>query len=330
AGAAVYSGIEDENRFKTSNQCEIAYRKARGGDELSSFGDFIAVSGVVNAKLAKYIKTQVSDGIIAQDYTPEAHKILSKKKNASYVMLQGHYCDPRTQQQVEYRELGGIALSQPVNKEFITFDDLSESKIVTNRTNFTIQEKNDLLLASICLKFAQSNNVGLVWEGQIIGLSAGQQSRIHSVRLAVRKAKVWLLKNDPKIKEIFKSVDIGLKDGIQHQLKANTIIRIIEHLLGDTLTKHERKDISGLFGVGYIPEDVLTRAVRGWEQTHNNKICAASDAFFPFRDNIDSLSKIGVTAIAQPGGSIRDQAIIDACDEYNIAMACHGKRMFTH
>lgn len=321
AGAAIYS-----SQFKQPDQqpsdSEKAYRRAWNGDPMSSFGNFIAISGVVDESLAKYICTQVSDGIIAQSYTPDALNLLKKKKKGNYVILQGEY--PMDVPLIEFREMYGVSISQPVNKVNIDVNDLSCTNRITHKKTLTTNEHNDLLMANICIKYAQSNNISLVKNGQLIGMSAGQQSRIHSVRLSIHKAKVWLLRNDPKIEELF---DNELEKNIKSQERINILIRLIEHCLGDELTIQEKKQYKTFFK-GMIPDYKLVNIINHYDWS-SSKISMASDGFFPFRDNIDSAAVL-VTAIIQPGGSIRDDEIIEACNEYGIVMVCHGKRMFTH
>ena len=329
AGAAIYLKSDNPDVLGTSSECEVAYRKARGGDPMCSFGDFIAISGVVDKSLAQYIKGQVSDGIIAQNYTSEARDILSKKKKGGYVMLQGQWQGYIPNNPIEIREMYGMSISQPINIQKIEWNDFTEDNIYTKRKRFNDSEKSDLMLANTCLKYAQSNNVALALGGQLIGISAGQQSRIHSVKLAVHKSKVWLLRHDDDIKELFKK---SLNNNVKSQQKVNLVMRLIEYALGDDLTDHERTDYSKLFKNAIIPDKELFKIVKNykWNDTEVGDICLASDAFFPFRDSIDCASKIGVTAITQPGGSIRDRDIFKACDKYDIVMSCHNKRIFTH
>lgn len=291
---------------------------------MSSFGDFIAITGIITPELARYISPLVSDGIIAYNYYPEAVDILRKKKQGKYVMISA---DHNTQiPDIEFREMYGIVLSQPVNRETIEWIDLDESNIVTKRKDLSISEKQDLMLANLCLKYAQSNNVALALDGQLIGISAGQQSRIHSVRLATHKAQVWLLRNDSDINRYFKPII----QRMNYQDAVNLKMRLIEHLLGYKLTTNEKTMYENKYGINSNVLLSLADLFMDCIDKKRDAISLASDAFFPFRDNIDCASQVGVTAIVQPGGSVRDKDVIEACDEYNISMVCHNKRMFTH
>lgn len=311
-----------------------AYLKARNGDPVSSFGDFIAVSDNVSIDLAKYIKGIVSDGIIAPGYDKSALNILKRKKKGKYVVMKATVnSKTRSQEELEFREMCGIALSQPINRERITLEDFNNDNIVTSRKTGTQKEKQNLLLANTTLKYAQSNNVALAYDGQIIGISAGQQSRIHSVRLSVSKAKVWLLNNDGQINMLFDWIKSLLSD-INSQEFQNFKIRLIEHCLGERLNTQEYVHFSKKFNFKCEILDcviqIIESAIKKYDFKKTKGISLASDAFFPFRDNIDCASNIGVSAVAQPGGSLRDEDVIQACNDHNMIMYCHGKRMFTH
>jgi phosphoribosylaminoimidazolecarboxamide formyltransferase / IMP cyclohydrolase len=324
AGAAIVVN-DDFKKYPEANgdTALIAYIKARNGDPMCSFGDFIAISNCVTPELAKYIAPLVSDGIIASDFDPKAIDILKKKKKGNYVILSAELNSKIPD--IEYREMYGIAISQPVNHETIQWNDLRESNIVTKRKTLTSLEKEDLMLANMSLKYAQSNNVAIAFEGQLIGISAGQQSRIHSVRLATRKAQVWLLRNEVNINDYFKQI----KDKMCYQDAVNVKMRIIEHFLGDVLTYNETALYYEKYGIDNKFLNGLRQIISDYSNTHAS-LSLSSDAYFPFRDSIDCASKIGVTAISQPGGSIRDENVINACDEYKMTMICHNKRMFTH
>jgi phosphoribosylaminoimidazolecarboxamide formyltransferase/IMP cyclohydrolase len=330
AGAAVKldSDVEKYPEEAKHDHFLIAYKKAREGDPMCSFGDFIAISGLVTETLARYIAPLVSDGIVARDFMPEAIEILKKKKKGNYVMIQAEKVSADELPDIEFREMYGIGISQPVNKETIEWDDFKLENIVSNRKTLTKYEKDNLMMANTCLKYAQSNNVALAVDGQLIGISAGQQSRIHSVRLAARKAEVWMLRNEPEVSQFFEHVT----DRMPHQDAINLKTRLIEDFLGDELTYLEKKMYKSIYGIDDLFLLNLYAVIKSC--THNNDpphgIALASDAFFPFRDNIDCASKVHVSAIAQPGGSIKDDDVTTACNEYNIAMIHHGKRMFTH
>ncbi len=182
------------------------------------------------------------------------------------------------------------------------------------------------MLANLSLKYSQSNNVAMAYDGQLIGISAGQQSRIHTVRLCTRKAQLWLLRHTRYVNHIFQSTMVN---GMNGQTRTNVIIRLLEYVLGDKLTKNEESHLQMYFKDGRIPYTLLDRI--GMKDVSSSiEVSMASDAFFPFRDNIDCASTAHIKAIAQPGGSTRDQYVIDACNEYGISMVCHNKRMFTH
>lgn len=308
-----------------------AYRKARDCDPLCSFGDFIAISHTVDEETAEYIKTEVSDGIIAPEYTPKALEILKEKKGGNYVILQNHanlsyYC------KTEIRELYGFALIQQPNIMSFNREDFRTS--VTHQQP-TLQDIDNMMFANICLKYGQSNNVAIATQGQLIGMSAGQQSRIHSTRLACHKAKVWLHRQNPELRDFinYNVVDSVLK---QRQTRTNIIIRVIEHFLGYPIQDKELHAVEESFK--YPMDFVFDRILDYMEQhtqqyikgNQHNLLGMASDAFFPFRDNIDCAAQLGVRAIAQPGGSNRDKEIIQACEEYDISLICHKKRMFMH
>lgn len=331
AGAAVvlYSDLEKYKKYKDEPYL-IAYKKAREGDPMSSFGDFIAIDGKVTKELAKFIMPLVSDGIIANSYSDEALDLLSKKKKGKYVMIEADkQFDPK--EDVEFKEMYGIVLSQPVNKEAIQWSDLQDKNIVSARKQITKVERNNLMVANLSLKFSQSNNVSIAHEGQLIGISAGQQSRIHSTRLATDKATVWLFRNDSCISDTFSTMMID----IPYQDSVNLQIRFIEDYLGhhkigvkelkylETRYNITKKDIVNLY-------DLFKQRVQDDDGSNPHGVCLASDAFIPFRDNVDYASKVHVSAIVQPGGSVKDNDVTQASDEYNMAMIHHGKRMFTH
>lgn len=286
---------------ETASPALNAYVRARNGDPLCSFGDFIGISATVDATLARVIRGHVSDGIIAPDYTPEALDILKQKKKGKYVVLRYDKDNSTTAAatpEVEFREIGGIAVSQQRNIQQITDADLTPEKIVTakfisQRVSKT-QPKLDLVVANAALKFAQSNNVACAYQGQIIGLSAGQQSRVHSVRLACHKARVWINRHSATSLSLVHSLS-----NEPFQEKINKTTAIAEEAVS-------------------LESDV----VQG--------IVLASDAFFPFPDSITEANKVGVRFISQPGGSLRDKEVIEECDRHGIVMYFTGKRIFTH
>lgn len=323
AGVAILTN--NDNRDGFISDCDYVYRKARNCDPLSSYGDFIAISGIVDKTMAQYIYKQVSDGVVAYGVTPDALSILSKKKKGKYVILQGEF--PTSRHSIEYRELFNISIAQPVNTLCINWHDLAEKNRVTRKKDISSQELNDLMLANTCLKYAQSNNVSIAYRGHVIGISAGQQSRIHSVRLATHKSNVWLLRESRHVKDI---IDSHVCPSIKGQQRVNLTIRLIEHVLGAPLTTQEILYYKPMTSQFDKMLDALTKIKTTNDGGYNLPLAAASDAFFPFRDNIDCLSGIGVSVIGQPGGSIKDKEVIDACNEYGITMVMHGKRVFTH
>lgn len=304
--------------------CTQAYIKARNCDPMSSFGDFIALSGHVTDETANVIKQYVSDGIVAPSYDKLAIDILKHKKNGKYVILQADdsYVN---KQSVEYRELYGFAISQAPNNTTFDYNDF-ESNICVTPKQPSKNEISDLIFASICLKYGQSNNVSLAIDGQLIGMSAGQQSRIHSTRLACAKAKVWMYRQCSTVNDVFEKY---LKPSLTKQDKVNTIIRVLEHFFGAKMSHIELRCVEKQFKNDTVPLLDIGEVLLS-ENIDNFKCVMASDAFFPFRDNIDCAATIGVTAISQPGGSNRDKDIINACNDYGISMFFHGKRMFTH
>ena len=293
----------------------IAYLRARNSDPMSSFGDFIAIYGTVDEELALLIKREVSDGIIALDYTEDAMSILKGKKRGKYIILKG---TPITNEFLqEYREMGGFCLSQTPNCAVSTMNYLSD--IVTTTNTLSELDKINLVVANTSLKYAQSNSVAYAYDGQLVGLGAGQQSRVDCVKLAGRKTDIWFLRSHPKVLSLHSKFVPKTK----RQTKVNACIRYIE---GD-FTPIEKTHWDQLF---IEPIEPLTEEEKRDYLSTLQNVALASDAFFPFRDNIDHCSKRGVSCIVQPGGSIADPQIIEACDEYNITMAFSGTRVFTH
>lgn len=297
----------------SSSDVSLAYLRARNADPMSSFGDFAAVSQIVDVSLAQILKFEVSDGIIAPDYEPEALEILKAKKNGRYLILKGNLnMKPLTD---EWRELHGVCLQQKRNNTLFTTNNLGE--ITTKNKNLPDDASRDLILASICLKYTQSNSVGFALNGQMIGIGAGQQSRVECVKLAGRKAGLWYLRQHPKV------LGLQFKKGTKRQNRINARVRYIE---GD-MTQNEYYSWKEQFEV--IPEP-LTSDEKSVFLKNLSGVCLSSDAFFPFRDSIDHASKYGVTYITQPGGSIRDKSVIDACDGYGMTMVMSGIRLFHH
>ena len=291
-----------------------AYARARGADRMSSFGDFIALSDTCDVSTAKIIKREVSDGIIAPGYEPEALEILSAKKKGNYAVIE---IDPDYRPApVEHKDVFGVTFEQGRNE--IKIDESLLTNIVTKNKDLPESAKHDLLISLITLKYTQSNSVCYVKDGQAIGIGAGQQSRVHCVRLAGQKADNWLLRQSPKV------MNLQFAEGIGRADRDNAI----DNYIGDTYM-----DVIGdnvwqkYFAVR--PEVYTADEKRAWLDQMTG-VSLGSDAFFPFRDNIDRGAKSGVSYIVQPGGSVRDDLVIEACDEYNMVMICNGVRLFHH
>ena len=297
--------LEDTYGVKNDDLSVIAtaFIRARYTDPMSSFGDFIAISHCVDEKTALLIKKEVSDGIIALDYTDEALEILKQKRNGNYIILKVNkqFLDENKKelQGINIKEFGNIALTQEDNNYQTNYNSLNN--IVTDKKELTEMEKMDLIIANISLKYAQSNNVAFAYQGQLIGLAAGQQNRVDCVKLAGTKAKNWILRQHPrsiKYREILSN-----KKELKKQDVNNKIIEFINY----NLLKSEIKEFMEEY-----------------------KISMASDAFFPFRDNIDVANSFNVKNIVQPGGSMADESVIEACDQYNMVMCFTNYRMFYH
>jgi len=290
-----------------------AYARARGADRMSSFGDWAALSDVVDVPTALLIKREVSDGVIAPGYEPEALEILKQKRDGKYNVVQINplYEAP----EMESREIYGITFTQKRNTLIPNSSMLD--KIVTNQKNLPADAIRDLLLSLITLKYTQSNSVCFAFDGQVIGVGAGQQSRVHCTRLAGAKADRWFLRQHPKV------LALSFKEGINRAEQNNAIDQFLE----ETLSKPEIESLYENFAVRPTP---LTPAEKREWLDSKKGVALGSDAFFPFRDNIDRAQQSGVSYIVQPGGSVRDDVVIDACNEYGIAMAFTGVRLFHH
>ena len=291
-----------------------AYARARGADRMSSFGDFISLSDTCDADTAKLIKREVSDGVIAPGYEPEALEILKGKKNGNYNVIQ---IDPDyIPAPLEHKEVFGITFEQGRNE--LKIDDDFFSNVVTENKELTGQAKIDLAISMITLKYTQSNSVCYVKDGQAIGIGAGQQSRIHCTRLAGQKADNWWLRQSPQV--------LGLKfvDSIRRADRDNAIDLYIGEdymdVLGDDVWASIFKE---------KPEVFTREAKREWLDKMED-VSLGSDAFFPFGDNIERAHRSGVKYIAQPGGSVRDDNVIETCNKYGMVMAFTGIRLFHH
>lgn len=291
-----------------------AYARARGADRMSSFGDFISLSDVCDVDTAKLIKREVSDGVIAPGYEPEALEILKEKKKGNYNVIQidpDYVPDP-----IEHKEVFGITFEQGRNE--LKIDNDFFSNIVTENKELTDQAKIDLAISMITLKYTQSNSVCFVKDGQAIGIGAGQQSRIHCTRLAGQKADNWWLRQSPQV------MNLPFVDHIRRADRDNAIDLYIGEDYMDVLSDDAWTNI-----FKEKPEVFTREAKREWLDKLTG-VALGSDAFFPFGDNIERAHKSGVTYIAQPGGSVRDDHVIDTCNKYNMVMSFTGIRLFHH
>lgn len=290
-----------------------AYARARGVDRMSSFGDWVALSASVDVPTAKLISREVSDGVIAPTYEPEALEILKKKKGGKYVVLQ---MDPAYEPDpTETREVFGLTLEQRRNDRAITSADFGN--IVTQSKTLPESAVRDLLIASITLKYTQSNSVCFATDGQVIGVGAGQQSRVHCARLAGAKADLWRLRQHPQVMTLPFLPDLKRPD------RDNAI----DQFLQPDVTDAEKANWSRVFRE--IPRQLTAEERRAWLDGMT-EVALGSDAFFPFRDSVDRAAKSGVKYVVQPGGSTRDEDVIAACDEYGMTMAFSGVRLFHH
>ena len=292
-----------------------AYARARGADRMSSYGDFIALSDECDAATATLIKREVSDGVIAPSYSEEALEILREKRKGTYNVIK---IDPAYRPApVETKQCFGITFEQGRNEVRLNDPALFEN-IPTKSKTFTDEAKRDLMIALITLKYTQSNSVCYVKDGQAIGIGAGQQSRIHCTRLAGNKADIWWLRQCPKV------MALPFKEGIRRADRDNTIDVYISDDYEDVLAEGTWQQF---FTKKPAP---LTREEKKAWIAQNTKVSLGSDAFFPFGDNIERAHKSGVEYIAQAGGSVRDDNVIDTCDKYGITMAFTGVRLFHH
>ncbi|MCH5192366.1 MAG: phosphoribosylaminoimidazolecarboxamide formyltransferase [Oscillospiraceae bacterium] len=291
-----------------------AYARARGADRMSSYGDFIALSDVCDVPTAKMIQREVSDGIIAPGYEPEALEILKSKRKGTYniIRIDANYVPAP----VETKQVYGITFEQGRNA--LDIDEKLLENVVTDNKNIPDDKKRDLIISLITLKYTQSNSVCYVKDGQAVGIGAGQQSRIHCTRLAGNKADIWWLRQSPKV------MGLPFKDDIRRADRDNTIDVYISDECMDVLAEGEWQK-----WFKSKPEVFTKEEQKEW-LAKNTGMCVGSDAFFPFGDNIERARKSGVEYIAQPGGSIRDDNVIETCNKYNIAMAFTGIRLFHH
>ena len=320
AGAAIgtpLSEVEREIYFTGDEELSMlacAYVRARGADRMSSYGDFAALSDICDKDTALLLKKEVSDGVIAPGYTEEALEILKAKKKGNYAVIQ---IDPTyVPEEIERKQVFGIYFEQGRNN--VRIDESLLTNFVTKNTELTEQAKLDLLIAMITLKYTQSNSVVYTKNGQVIGVGAGQQSRIHCTRLAGSKADNWWLRQHEKV------LNLPFKEDIRRADRDNTI---------DIYLSEDYEDVlqDGAWQQFFTEQpSVFTREEKkAWiKQQHD--VALGSDAFFPFGDNIERAYKSGVKYVVQPGGSIRDDHVIDTCDKYDIVMVCNGVRLFHH
>ena len=320
AGAAL--GLPLDDTLKKMYFCEglelsplaCAYARARGADRMSSFGDWIALSDECDESTAKVIQHEVSDGIIAPGYTPAALEILKSKRKGNYniVQIDASYVPAA----IEHKQVFGITFEQGRNDLRIGEDMLEN--LVTENKNLTAEQKRDLVLCLITLKYTQSNSVCYAQGGQVIGVGAGQQSRLHCTRLAGNKADIWQLRHRPKV------LALPFREDVSRPNRDNAI---------DVYISDEYEDVIGedVWAETFTtrPEPLTAAEKKEWLAKVSG-VCLGSDAFFPFGDNIERARRSGVGAIVEPGGSIRDQQVIDTCNKYGIAMAFCGLRLFHH
>ena len=305
--------VDDVNIELSPLAC--AYARARGADRMSSYGDFVALSDTCDAATATLIKREVSDGVIAPGYTPEALEILKGKRKGTYNVIS---IDPQyVPEPIERKQVFGITFEQGRNE--IKLDDPALfANIPTKNKTFSDEAKRDLIISLITLKYTQSNSVCYVKDGQAIGIGAGQQSRIHCTRLAGSKADIWWLRQHPKV------MDLPFIDGIRRADRDNTIDVYISDEHDDVLREGTWQQF-----FKEKPEVLTAEEKKEWI-ARNTDVALGSDAFFPFGDNIERAHKSGVRYIAQAGGSVRDDNVIETCDKYDIAMAFTGVRLFHH
>lgn len=290
-----------------------AYARARGADRISSFGDWVAFSDLVDVSAARLLRREVSDGVIAPGFEEEALRLLRDKRGGQYVVLQVD--SSYTPDEIEQRDVFGITLEQRRNT--VAPDAALLSNVVTLARDLPEHAIRDLVVALTALKYAQSNSVCLARDGQVIGLGAGQQSRIHCTRLAASKADTWYLRQHPRL------LGLRFREGLARPERDNAV----DLFLRDDLSPAEQTLLDA--ALPDRPAPLGSAEKREWLDTLSG-VSLASDAFFPFRDNIDRAHRSGVGYLAQPGGSLRDADIIAACDEYAMTMAFTGVRLFTH
>lgn len=320
AGAAVGLPLSETDRkiyFVDEDELSpiaCAYVRARGADRMSSYGDWAALSEVCDADTARLLKKEVSDGVIAPGFTEEALEILRQKKKGNYNVVQ---IDPDyVPEEIEHKQVFGITFEQGRNN--IKIDESLLTNIISENKNLPESAKRDLMIALIALKYTQSNSVAYAKDGQCIGIGAGQQSRVHCVRLAGNKADNWWLRQNPKV------LALPFKQGIRRADRDNTIDVYISDEYEDVLRDGTWENFFE------TKPEVLTKEEKKEWLSKMNGVSLASDAFFPFGDNIERAHKSGVEFIVEPGGSIRDDNVIDTCNRYNMTLVFNGVRLFHH
>ncbi|MBK8988813.1 MAG: phosphoribosylaminoimidazolecarboxamide formyltransferase [Chloroflexi bacterium] len=319
AGAAVGVPLSDALKqayfveHDTLSPLAAAYARARGADRISSFGDWAALSDVVDESTAHLLRREVSDGVIAPGYEPAALEILRAKKKGSYCVIQ---VDPNYEPPaMEQRELFGLVLAQKRNDALPTYADLAE--VVTSQQNVPNSARRDMLVALLTLKYTQSNSVCYALDGQVIGVGAGQQSRIHCTRLAGSKTDIWFLRQHPRV------LHLPFRDKIGRTERDNAIDQFLQEQLTPAEEAVWRQNFTE------TPERLTAVEKRDW-LNQLTAVTLGSDAFFPFRDSIDRAQQSGVRYVVQPGGSLRDDVVTEACNEYGMAMIMTGERLFHH
>lgn len=320
AGAAVGLPLSETDRKiyfvdeEELSSIACAYVRARGADRMSSYGDWAALSDVCDADTARLLKKEVSDGVIAPGFTEEALEILRQKKKGNYNVVQ---IDPDyVPEEIEHKQVFGITFEQGRNN--IKIDESLLTNIISENKNLPESAKRDLMIALIALKYTQSNSVAYAKDGQCIGIGAGQQSRVHCVRLAGNKADNWWLRQNPKV------LALPFKQGIRRADRDNTIDVYISDEYEDVLRDGTWENFFE------TKPEVLTKEEKKEWLSKMNGVSLASDAFFPFGDNIERAHKSGVEFIVEPGGSIRDDNVIDTCNRYNMTLVFNGVRLFHH
>ena len=319
AGAAVAVPISDAlQRAYFVDDLDLsplatAYARARGADRLSSFGDWVALSDEVDQSTARLLSREVSDGIIAPGYQPEAFDILKRKKGGSYVILQMD--ESYAPAGPETRDVFGVVLEQTRNAKAINTDILTN--IVTKNKEVSPEAQRDMLLATVALKYTQSNSMCFAFDGQVIGNGAGQQNRLACTEIAAGKAEAWYLRQHPDI------LNFKFRKGLKRPEKINAI----EAYLRGNMTREERRVWEACFDT--VPLPLSEDARRAWIRQMDD-IVLSSDAFIPFRDNIDRAARTGVKYVVETGGSVRDDDVITACDEYGMLLVMTGVRLFHH